>query len=183
MVKVALTPLSESEFIFLLNKHNHVNYLRGGSLRDINIFRSRKRIQRGYGIFSIIANLGRRALPYLSKYVFPIAKEIGKGVITDMIDGQSLKSSFKKRGKDGLKTLGERIVSGKGKKRKNKIKMRKKKKSRSKRGSGNKKLKIRKRKKQVKSGKGKKQKVRKKKIVKKKKRRSCHSYMTDIFSN
>ena len=43
MVKVALTPLSESEFIFLLNKHNHANYLKGGSLSDINIFRSKKK--------------------------------------------------------------------------------------------------------------------------------------------
>ena len=183
MVKVALTPLSESEFIFLLNKHNHANYLKGGSLSDINIFRSRKKIQRGRGIFSIISNLGRRALPFLSKYILPVAKEFGKGVITDVLGGENLKSSFKKRGRQSAKSLGERIISGKGKKRKMSKKKRQKK-VKKKRGAGKKKAKTRK---QVKSGNGKrrkykKRKLRKGKVLKKKKRRSCHSYMTDIFS-
>ena len=185
MVKVALTPLSESEFISLLNKHNHVNYLRGGSLKDINIFRSRKKVQRGNGIFSIISNLGRRALPYLSKHLLPVAKDFGKAVLTDVLGGQTLKSSLKKRGKEGIQSIGERIIGGKGKKRANKSRIRKRKKMKIKRGSGKKKSKSNKRKKkQVKKGKGKKQKPRKNKIVKKKKkRRSCHSYMTDIFSS
>ena len=185
MVKVALTPLSESEFISLLNKHNHVNYLRGGSLKDINIFRSRKKVQRGNGIFSIISNLGRRALPYVSKYLLPVAKDFGKAVITDVLGGQTLKSSLKKRGKEGIKSIGKQIIGGKGKKRANKSRIRKRKKMKIKRGTGKKKSKSNKRKKkQVKKGKGKKQKPRKNKLVKKKKkRRSCHSYMTDIFSS
>ena len=186
MVKVALTPLSESEFISLLNKHNHVNYLRGGSLKDINIFRSRKKVQRGNGIFSIISNLGRRALPYLSKYLLPVAKDFGKAVITDVLGGQTLKSSLKKRGKEGVKSLGKQIIGGKGKKKRaNKSRIRKRKKMKIKRGTGKKKSKSNKRKKkQVKKGKGKKQKPRKNKLVKKKKkRRTCHSYMTDIFSS
>ena len=135
MVKVALTPLSESEFIFLLNKHNHANFLKGGSLSDIDIFRSRKKIQRGRGIFSIISNLGRRALPFLSKYVLPIAKEFGKGLISDVLGGQTIKSSFKKRGRESVKSLGQRIISGKGKKRR----MSKQKKPKIKRGGSKKK--------------------------------------------
>ena len=190
MVKVALTPLSESEFIFLLNKHNHANFLKGGSLSDIDIFRSRKKIQRGRGIFSIISNLGRRALPFLSKYVLPVAKEFGKGLISDVLGGQTIKSSFKKRGRESVKSLGQRIISGKGKKRRmsKQKKQKKQKKPKIKRGGSMKKRKRRKikRKKQAKRGKGKtkqnRRKLRKPKIVKKKKRRSCHSYMTDIIS-
>merc|ERR1712121_420119 len=91
---------------------------------DINIFRRYRpnRLSKGQGLWSILSQIGRRALPFLKKWVLPSAKEYGKNVLSDVRAGRALKASLKTRGKESLKNIGSRIMTGKGsKKRKKKL--------------------------------------------------------------
>ena len=102
MVAIAFTPLGENEFLNIVNQQKSLGLSLGGLRNDINIFKVYRPRQRGGSIFSILSTLGRRALPFLSKYVFPSAKTFAKNVMTDMIDGENFKKTIKKRGKEGL---------------------------------------------------------------------------------
>lgn len=190
MVKIAFRGLTESEFISLLKNINGGYSVKGG-YRDIDIFRSNRKVHRGGGILSILGNIGRRALPFLTKYILPTARDIGRGVASDLIGGQNFKQSVKRRGKAGLKQLGERVLSGKGRigHRKSLISSRRKMKV-AKRGSGGKRKKTLKgtkriTKRQPKGGKRKKVKgIKKRKSTSKRRhnRKGCKSKFSDIFS-
>ena len=130
MVKLALRDLSESEFLSLIRNHGGNISVRGG-YRDIDIFKSHRHVKSGSGILSLLGNIGRRALPFISKYILPSVRDLGQNVTSDVIGGQNFKQSIKRRGKETLKRLGARVLSGKGRgkrKRKQSRKMRIKKK-------------------------------------------------------
>ena len=117
MPAIAYRNLSQTEFDYLLKSQSNANYLSGGSIRDIGIFKTNARL-RGGSIFSILASVGRRVLPFLSRYVAPVAKSVGKNIVNDVIQGENIKTSLKRHGIDGVKQIGSRILRGGNKKRK-----------------------------------------------------------------
>ena len=112
MVQIPFRLLSEGQFTYLAKSQTPV--LSGYGSSDIHIFKKYRPGQyRGSGIWSSLANVGKRALPFLRKYIFPAVTELGKNVINDVVQGNStFKSSLKKHGKDSLKTVGKKILSG-----------------------------------------------------------------------
>ena len=188
MPAIAFRNLSQSEFDYSLKTQSNGNYLLGGSIRDIDIFKSNARL-RGGSIFSILASVGRRVLPFLSRYVAPVAKSVGKNIVTDVIEGRDIKTSLKRRGIDGVKEVGSRILRGGKRKRKYKrkvagsrMKRKRKKIVKRKQGGGRKKrIPSRKKKGGVSSKKRKrKTNVKRRKITKVKKRKTSHC-TPDIF--
>ena len=135
MVLSPYLPLSQNEFDSLLKKQNRLLVSGEG---NINIFRRYRPSKRGNGVISFLSKYGRYALPFLKKIILPSAKDFSKNVVSDVIAGNSLKSTLKKRGKQSLKDVGNRILSGagrRGRKRKtSSLKRRKKRKSRVGRG-------------------------------------------------
>ena len=109
MVIVAFKTLSEHEFNKISNSFNPI--ISGGGQSDINIFRRYRanRLSRGRGLLSVLSQIGRRALPFLKEWILPSAKEYGKRVLSDVIEGKTLKSSLKSRGKESLKDIGSKI--------------------------------------------------------------------------
>ena len=114
MVKTAMKPLTEREFIEL-TRSNNLLALQGGSLKDINIFRVDRSQLHGSGILNTLASIGRFILPAMKKYVAPASLEFSKGVFKDVIRGKKIKDSLKKRGVKSLKRIGSKILQGKGK--------------------------------------------------------------------
>src|SRR5882757_10768571 len=71
-------------------------------------YEPRYRRQRGYGIGSIFASIGRWLLPFAKKYVLPSAVAMAKNVASDVMNSggslkESLKQSLKERGIGALK--------------------------------------------------------------------------------
>ena len=120
MVIIAFKTLSEQDFNALSNSFSPI--ISGQGQGDINIFRRYRnnKLSRGRGLWSILSQVGRKALPFLRKWVLPSAKEYGKNVLSDDMAGRVLKSSLKTRGKESLKKIGSRIVKGKGSKKRRK---------------------------------------------------------------
>ena len=104
MVKIALRILSEHEFAKILDSQfNGVLY--GGALDDIDIFRVYRPQLQGSGFLDIISSLGKFILPAVRKFIAPAASEFAHSMIDDLVDGKSIKKTFKERGKQGLKKL------------------------------------------------------------------------------
>ena len=179
MPAIAFRNLSQTEFDHLLKSQTNANILLGGGIRDIDIFKSNARL-RGGGIFSILASVGRRVLPLLSRYVAPVAKTVGKNIVNDVIQGENIKTSLKRRGIEGMKGVGSRILSGGKIKRKYK---RKKKKSVKPKLRGGKKKSTNKKKKKVGGSNKKRKRKTNVKHVKKSnsKRRKKNHCTSDIF--
>ena len=120
MVIIAIKTLSEQDFNALSNSFSPI--ISGEGQGDINIFRRYRnnKLSRGRGLWSILSQVGRRALPFLKEWVLPSAREYGKNVFSDVMAGRALKSSLKTRGKESLKNIGSRIVTGKGSKKRRK---------------------------------------------------------------
>ena len=92
------------------------NYATGGALKDIDIFIAPpRRALQGGGIFSSLAGLVKRVLPFITKAVAPSAIELGQNVLSDLQQGKSnLRDSLKRRGIQALKSTGRRLVTGSG---------------------------------------------------------------------
>merc|ERR1712239_103206 len=120
MVANAFKTLSEHDFNALSNSFSPI--ISGQGQGDINIFRRYRnnKLARGRGLWSILSQVGRKALPFLKEWVLPLAKEYGKNVLSDVMAGRALKASLKTRGKESLKNIGSRIVTGKGSKKRRK---------------------------------------------------------------
>lgn len=96
----------------------------GGTM---NVFRGR-RLQKGHGIGGVLRGLFRSAMPLIKKGVKSLGKvalETGVQVANDVMAGEKLKSSLKKRSKQAGRTLINRATNvigqqGGGRKRKNK---------------------------------------------------------------
>ena len=125
MVLIPFIPLSQNEFETLIKNQNRL-LVAGQGHSDINIFCRYRPTRRGQGVLSFLSKYGRYALPFIKKFIIPSAKDFSKNVASDMIGGSSLKSSLKNRGKQSLKDIGKRILSGAGsgvrRKRKYKLK-------------------------------------------------------------
>ena len=110
-MRIAFVTLSEKEFNHVLSTQNNV--LTGSGFDDINIFRAKRYLQ-GSGFFDFIKGVGKFLFPLAKKYVAPSLNDFGRGVIKDLVAGENIKSSVKKRGKKGLKQIGTRILEGRG---------------------------------------------------------------------
>merc|ERR1711895_293821 len=76
----------------------------------------------------------RIAIPILRKYIAPNLLEFGSNFLSDMVSGESPKSSLKRRGLESVKKTAKKIITGRGRKmtvtkRKSKKRMIKKKRS------------------------------------------------------
>ena len=136
-MRVKFQSLGEKECLELLQKNSSfLTY--GNGLSDINVFKRHKltkasgHLNVGHGIFTnILAKYGPKILPFVKKYLIPVAKEMGANVASDVLSGKSsLKKSLKNRGKESLKHVGARIIRGDGLyiSRKKKVKITKRKK-------------------------------------------------------
>ena len=121
-MRVPFKPLDEKDYLKSQQQHGNHNVLTLGSgFGDITIFRDR-RLKRGSNAFTnLIFKWGKRALPFLQKYILPEAKEFTKNMAGDIISGNSsAKQAFKQRGKQSLKNVGQRILRGEGRRRRRK---------------------------------------------------------------
>lgn len=105
----------------------------GGSLSDIQTFKSPIYYQRGSGIFSVLGSIARRSLPFLRKYILPAAGELIYGLSNDVSERKNIKDSIKRRSMEAIKKIGTRVYKG-GRARRNrkpvkKIRKKKKKKN------------------------------------------------------
>ena len=119
-MRTPFQPLTESEFESLLKSEAAFAYTtRGHGLSDINVFTTRKR-RLGHGFFTnLVTKYGPKLIPLVKKYLFPATKRFASNVASDMLSGEKMKSSLKKRGKESAKNLALHVLSGKGvKKRK-----------------------------------------------------------------
>ncbi len=62
--------------------------------------------------FPCSAALLKRAIPFLMRTVAPEALQMGKGLLTDVLEGKRLRESLRNRGVAAVKGVGERIVRG-----------------------------------------------------------------------
>lgn len=85
---------------------------RGAGLGDIKIYRPSDRYRRGGGIFSTLLGLGKRAMPFIAKYILPTALDTGKKIAHDVSKGTSLRKAFKKRGLSAAKEVGSKLIRG-----------------------------------------------------------------------
>ena len=109
MVIIAFKTLSEHEFNKISNSFSPI--ISGHGQTDISIFRRYRpnSLSRGRGLLSILSQVGRRVLPFLKEWVLPSAREYSKNVLSDVMEGKTLKSSLKSRGKESLKNIGTKL--------------------------------------------------------------------------
>ena len=114
-MRTPFRPLSESEFENLLKSESAFAYTTSGhGLSDINVFTTRKR-RVGQGFFTnMLTRYGPKLIPLVKKYLFPATTRFASNVASDMISGEKMKSSMKKRGKESAKNLALHVLSGKG---------------------------------------------------------------------
>ena len=85
--------------------------LHGGRIDDdISVFKPGTHYLRGSGWFT------RIAVPYFKKYIAPNLFEFGSNFLSDMVSGESPKSSLKRRGLESVKKTAKKIITGKGRK-------------------------------------------------------------------
>ncbi len=115
-MRVPFKPLDERDYLKSQQQHGNHNILTLGSgFGDITIFRDR-RLRRGSNAFTnLIFKWGRKALPFLQKYILPEAKEFTKNMAGDIMSGNtSAKQAFRQRGLKSLKNVGQRLIRGEG---------------------------------------------------------------------
>ena len=94
--------------------------IRGGSLQDIDSFKSPIIYQRGSGFFSTLAGLVRRVLPFLRGTVLPAAADMARNIAHEYSEGKNVGESTKKHGIETLKNVVKKTNID-GKRRKTKI--------------------------------------------------------------
>ena len=114
-MRVPAPILDEKEFLRLV-KENPVLLTSGNGIHDINIFRRKKRVTQGDGFLgNVLTKYGPKIFPFLKKYIFPAAKQMGGDMLSDMRSGRStLKKSLKKRGLQSLGNITRKVLSGEG---------------------------------------------------------------------
>ena len=101
----AFSPPTRSEYDVLFAQS------RGGGLDDIRVFIP-PHSGRGGGIFSVLSGFAKKAIPFLARTVVPEAIQMGKGVLSDVLEGKRLRESLKNRGITAAKGVGARLVRG-----------------------------------------------------------------------
>ena len=114
-MRVPAPILDEKEFLRLV-KENPVFLTSGNGIHDINIFRRRKRVSQGDGFLgNVLSKYGPKIFPFLKKYIFPAAKQMGGDMISDISSGRStFKKSLKKRGLQSLGNVTRKVMTGEG---------------------------------------------------------------------
>jgi len=111
--------MQPSPFIAPHHTRYLAHYNQSGRGSNLDVFRG-DFSQSGYGLGSLIAGLARRAVPFLSHVVKPLAKKalksagreglkIGSEVLSDVISGESPKQAMRKQGKRQLDRLEEKL--------------------------------------------------------------------------
>ena len=90
----------------------------GNGLADINIFKRRKlapSLAYGDGLIGdLFSKLGTRILPILKSLVLPASKQFAKNVAGDILRGEKLKGTLKKRGMQSVGEIASKIMTGRG---------------------------------------------------------------------
>ena len=108
MVRAHYVPVDASVFRSLFKEDS---LLHGGKIDDdISVFKPGTHYLRGSGWFT------RIAVPISKKYIAPNLFEFGSNFLSDMVSGESPKSSLKRRGLESVKKTAKKIITGKGRK-------------------------------------------------------------------
>ena len=108
MVRAHYVPVDASVFRSLFKEDS---LLHGGRIDDdISVFKPGTHYLRGSGWFT------RIAVPIFKKYIAPNLFEFGSNFLSDMVSGESPKSSLKRRGLESVKKTAKKIITGKGRK-------------------------------------------------------------------
>ena len=108
MVRAHYVPVDASVFRSLFKEDS---LLHGGRIDDdISVFKPGTHYLRGSGWFT------RIAVPLFKKYIAPNLFEFGSNFLSDMVSGESPKSSLKRRGLESVKKTAKKIITGKGRK-------------------------------------------------------------------
>ena len=106
MVRAHYVPVDASVFRSLFKEDS---LLHGGRIDDdISVFKPGTHYLRGSGWFT------RIAVPLFKKYIAPNLFEFGSNFLSDMVSGESPKSSLKRRGLESVKKTAKKIITGKG---------------------------------------------------------------------
>ena len=67
---------------------------------------------------NVLSKYGPKIFPFLKKYIFPAAKQMGGDILSDMSSGRStFKKSLKKRGLQSLGNVTRKVMTGEGRAR------------------------------------------------------------------
>ncbi|HIP16932.1 MAG TPA: hypothetical protein EYG76_01315 [Methanothermococcus okinawensis] len=84
---------------------------------DISVYVPSGRAVKGGGLFSILAGLAKRAVPFLMRTIIPEGLNLAQNIVGDINSGTLNRSNLKKRGLESLHNVGRRIVKGGRRKR------------------------------------------------------------------
>lgn len=104
--------LKEEDFF-----HIYSPYQRGGAIgADGSIYYTPTITrQKGRGIGGIFGALARRVIPFLKKYVVPVAKQTLKNVAVDVLDNdKNVLDAVKQHGIKGLSTVASNVINQSG---------------------------------------------------------------------
>jgi hypothetical protein len=107
-------PSSEDFLRLFSDGHNNVKTYdyRGGGIGDIRTFESPLYYQRGSGIFSVIASIARRTIPFLRNLFLPTVSDFANTVAQDYSKGTDFKTALKNRGMESIGKLMNRRQGG-----------------------------------------------------------------------
>ena len=60
----------------------------------------------------MLRGFAKKAIPFLMRTVAPEALEMGKGVLSDVLEGRKLRESLKDRGVRAARGVGGRLIRG-----------------------------------------------------------------------
>lgn len=60
----------------------------------------------------MLSGIAKRAIPFLVRTVAPEAMQMGKAVLSDVLEGRQLRESLRNRGITAAKGVGRRIIRG-----------------------------------------------------------------------
>lgn len=116
-------PLSVGEYEVLFNENLH---LKGSGVNDLQYFKAPVFHQHGSGVFTVLGNIVKGAIPFIRRLILPAVGEVIRDTSYDVSRGENFKQSLKRNTVKGIKTLGTKIARG-GKVRKTRKKNKKKK--------------------------------------------------------
>ena len=114
------TPTVE-EFEYLFAPAN-----RGGSLRDIKIYKTPVAYQKGGSLFSFLGKLVRGSIPFLKSIILPEVGNFVSNVASNVNADNNIRQCLKKEGLKSLSNVGKRIINRGGGIRKKSSKSKKK---------------------------------------------------------
>ena len=119
--KVFNKDLQEKEYLKLFSN----NYL-GGGVEDIKLYSERDNYQnlfrnshkRGGGFFSFLSSIAKKSLPFIKKYIFPEAVNLGTSLLEQSNTPEGVtKKNLKDLSKQSLKNIGKKLINSGGFKR------------------------------------------------------------------